>query len=66
MNNTSCIETIDFGSVAVRRNHTEGEEMSFIYLAGDDFNMYAASIRKDYNTNQPFAVIFNGDLEAVV
>ena len=65
MNNTSYIETLHFGYVPVRRNHTEGEEMKFIYLAGDDFNWYGASIRKDTRTNQPFAVIFNGDLEEV-
>lgn len=57
MKNNSFIRTIDFGFVPVRRTHTEGTHYADIELADGD----NAEIRIDYRTNQPFAVLFDGE-----
>ena len=60
MTNTSYVRTIDFGNVPVRRTHTEGRHYADIELAGNGKEQFA-EIRVDDKTNQPFAVLFDGD-----
>lgn len=55
------VETIDFGMVPIRRTHTEGRHCADIELADDGTNAAFAEIRIDDRTNQPFAVLFDGD-----
>lgn len=61
MENNNFINTLDFGQVPIRKTHTDGEEMSWITLSQKGY----ASVRKDSETNQPFAVLFNDDLEQI-
>lgn len=58
---TAHIRTIDFGLVPIRRTHTEGKHYADIELAYDGTEAAFAEIRVDYTTNQPFAVLFDGD-----
>lgn len=62
MSISNFIRTLDFGDVVIRKTFTDGEEMAFIELSDSGF----ASIRKDPNTNQPFAVIFDENCNQVV
>lgn len=57
MNETIFVKTINFGDVPIRRTHTEGELLLCIELSDGD----NAEIRRDYTTNQPFAVIFDNE-----
>jgi hypothetical protein len=63
----SYVETIDFGSVPIRRNYTEGESIGFIELSADPKkpNEVYADIRTDLRTNQPLAVILDTELNEV-
>ena len=63
MKRTQYVRTIDFGYVPIRKTHTEGIEMALINLSGDE---PYASIRTDYRTNQPFAVLLDDDLNEIV
>lgn len=51
------INTIDFGYVPIRKTYKEGNRIADIELSDGD----NAEIRLDYRTNQPFAVLFDGD-----
>ena len=51
------IRTINFGEVPIRRTHKIGERLADIALSGDGH----VEIRKDYATQQPFAVLFDDD-----
>ena len=62
MINNSFVKTIDFGYVPVRRRFTDGEEIGFVELSDNGTNEAYASIRADYKTNQPFAVLLDDDL----
>lgn len=57
-NMTSFVETIDFGNVPIRRTHKSGAQIGWIELSGGGY----AEIRTDYKSNQPFAVLFDEDL----
>jgi hypothetical protein len=61
------VETIDFGSVPIRRNYTGGDSIGFIELSADPKkpNEVYADIRADLRTNQPFAVILDAELNEV-
>lgn len=59
------VDTIDFGRVPVRKNFTEGIEQAVIDLADNGTNECYASIRYDYRTNQPFAVLLDEDLNEI-
>jgi hypothetical protein len=63
----SYIETIDFGCVPIRRNHTDGDSIGFVELSADPKkpNEVYADIRTDLRTNQPFAVILDAELNEV-
>lgn len=54
---TTCINTIYFGRVPIRRAHTDGRTLQCIELSDGD----NAEIRADYTTDQPFAVLFDGE-----
>lgn len=54
---TQYIETLNFGYVPIRKTHTEGRHYADIELSDGD----NAEIRVDYRTNQPFAVLFDGN-----
>lgn len=54
---TAYVNTIDFGRVPIRKTHTDGRLLQCIELSDGD----NAEIRADYTTNQPFAVLFDGD-----
>lgn len=56
MKNT--ILTIDFGEVPIRRTHTIGETIAEIELSDGTF----ADVRRDYRTNQPFAVMLDDEV----
>ena len=55
------IDTIDFGRVPIRRTHTDGKHYADIELADDGTEEAFAEIRIDDRTNQPFAVLFDGN-----
>jgi len=56
MTNIITINTLDdIISVPVRKTHTEGRHLKDIELS-DNLNV---EIRADYNTNQPFAVLYD-------
>ena len=55
------IDTIDFGRVPIRRTHTDGIHYADIELADNGTNEAFAEIRIDDRTNQPFAVLFDGE-----
>ncbi len=57
----ATVKTIDFGNVPIRKTHTEGRHYADIELAADGTKAAFAEIRVDYSTNQPFAVLFDGD-----
>jgi len=59
------IKTIDFGEVPVRKTHTEGIHCADIELSDVGDNICFAEIRTDYKTNQPFAVLFDGDWKPI-
>lgn len=59
------VDTLDFGRVPIRKNFTDGVEDAIIDLADNGTNECYASIRHDYDTNQPFAVLLDEDLEEV-
>jgi hypothetical protein len=63
----SYVETIDFGCVPIRHNHTDGDSIGFIELSADPKkpNEVYADIRTDLRTNQPFAVILDAELNEV-
>ena len=61
MRKTSYINTLDFGFVPVRRTYTNGRFLKNIELSDDGTNAQFAEIRSDYTTEQPFAVLFDGD-----
>ena len=53
------IDTINFGRVPVRRTHTDGKHLADIELSDNGTNESFGDGRSDYNTNQPFAVLFD-------
>lgn len=55
------INTIDFGRVPIRRTHTDGKHYADIELVDNGTEEAFAEIRVDYKTNQPFAVLFDGN-----
>ena len=55
------VDTIDFGRVPIRRTYTDGKHYADIELADDGTNEAFAEIRVDERTNQPFAVLFDGN-----
>lgn len=57
MKRTNYINTLNFGCVPIRRTHIEGKHYADIELSDGD----NAEIRIDYRTNQPFAVLFDGN-----
>lgn len=61
MTNNSYVKTIDFGDVPVRKTHNDGRVEAWIELSGEGY----AEIRTDYNTNQPFAVLFDENLNEI-
>lgn len=54
---TAYINTIDFGRVPIRKTHTDGKHLADIKLSDGD----NTEVRSDYSTNQPFAVLFDGN-----
>jgi hypothetical protein len=58
MRRDNFVSTINFGDVVIRHTYTEGIEIGWIEISGGGF----ASIRTDYKTNQPFAVLFDDEL----
>lgn len=60
------IETIDFGSVPVRKRFTEGRHYKDIEIVSCNDRECFAEIRTDYTTNQPFAVLFDGDWNQII
>ena len=62
MKHTAYVKTIDFGYVPIRKTHTEGFSMMIVELS--DFGY--ADIRRDYRTNQPFAVLLDEELNEIV
>lgn len=52
------VSTIDFGVVSVRRTHKDGVPVGWVELSDTGY----AEIRTDYRTNQPFAVLFDDEL----
>jgi len=54
---TRYINTIDFGYVPIRKTFKEGKFYACVELSDGD----NAEIRLNYGTNQPFAVLFDGD-----
>ena len=67
MTHTAYVNTIDFGYVPIRKTHTDGVEVALIDLSFDERRpkeVYA-SIRTDFRTNQPFAVLLDDDLKEV-
>lgn len=59
MTNNNFVKTINFGYVPIRKNFIEGRHLADIELSDGD----NAEIRADYRTEQPFAVIFDGNWE---
>ena len=57
----NVVKTIDFGEVPIRRTHTEGKHYADIELSDNGTEEAFAEIRIDYRTNQPFAVLFDGN-----
>ena len=51
------IHTLDFSYVPIRKTHTDGKFYASISLSNGE----NVEIRLDYRTNQPFAVLFDGD-----
>lgn len=58
---TAFLETIDFGSVPIRKTYTDGRHYADIELASTKKGEAFAEIRVDPRTNQPFAVLFDED-----
>lgn len=54
---TEYINTLNFGVVPIRKTHKDGRYVADIELT-DGNN---AEIRLDWKTNQPFAVLFDGN-----
>ena len=67
MKRTAYVNTIDFGYVPISKTYTDGVEQTIIDLSYDEScpNEWYASIRLDFRTNQPFAVILDENLEEV-
>jgi hypothetical protein len=61
MNNNSFVNTLDFGYVPVRKTHNDGRYEAWIELSDSGF----AEIRSDYTTNQPFAVLFDDNMNEI-
>ena len=59
------VETIDYGRVPIRRRYTAGIEQTVIDIADNGTNEHYASIRLDYRTNQPFAVLLDEDMNEI-
>lgn len=68
MENKNVIKTIDFGVVPVRTNSkfTMGNVMATIDLTDRGDGVAFASIRSDFVTQQPFAVLLDDDLKEIV
>lgn len=66
MNNV--VKTLDFGIVPIRKNkkYTDGRELATIDLTDYGDNACFASIRADYRTEQPFAVLLDGEYKEIV
>ncbi len=62
---TAYIETIDFGSVPIRKTFTDGAHMKDIELSSCEDRASFAEVRRDYTTNQPFAVLFDENWEQI-
>ncbi len=60
------IETIDFGWVPVRKRFTDGTHYADIEITSYNSWECFAEIRTDYKTNQPFAVLFDGEWNQIV
>ena len=63
--NTEYVNTLDFGYVPIRKTHTEGKSQQWITLSDNGTNEAYAEIRLDYQTNQPFAVLFDKDCKQI-
>lgn len=61
MTNMSFISTLNFGKVPVRKTYTDGRHLADIELSDNGTNECFAEIKADYTTNQPFAVLFDGN-----
>ena len=55
------INTIDFGRIPVRKTHTDGRHLKDIELSDNGSEAKYAEVRSDYQTEQPFAVLFDGE-----
>ena len=55
------INTIDFGRIPVRKTHTDGRHLKDIELSDNGSEVKYADVRADYQTEQPFAVLFDGE-----
>ena len=67
MTHTAYVKTIDFGEVPIRKTHTEGFSMMIVDLSYNPKHPKEAyaDIRRDWSTNQPFAVLLDENLEEV-
>jgi iron uptake system EfeUOB component EfeO/EfeM len=61
MSKDNYVRTINFGDVVIRKTYTNGIEIGWVELSDGTY----ASIRTDYTTNQPFAVLFDENLEMI-
>lgn len=59
--NRANIRTLDFGLVPIRKTHKIGRFLAFIELADEGY----AEIRADYDTDQPFAVLLDEELNEI-
>lgn len=50
----NLVKTLDFGYIPIRKTHTQGETLQFIELCDGTMG----EIKLDYNTNQPFIVLY--------
>ena len=63
--NTEYVNTLDFGYVPIRKTHTEVKSQQWFILSYNWTNEVYAEIRLDYQTNQPFAVLFDKDCKQI-
>ena len=55
------INTIDFGRIPVRKTHTDGRHLKDIELSDNGSEVNYAEVRSACQTEQPFAVLFDGE-----
>lgn len=63
MTNNNFVRTLNFGCVPIRKNplYTDGKHYADIELSDVGDDAVFAEIRLDFRTNQPFAVLFDGN-----